>query len=276
MPPVDEVLREGVLNVISDEELSFHDFFQYAQFGIEADHNEFAARFGKLIGNKFDLSLLVTVRNQPDLIFSCYAQKYRFVKQYLGDLSFSDFLSNQHGHLNRSEKEHLALFDFEHWIGLWESQFNVRAKVIFYEDLLHDKTAFFSDLSDSLSIDPEDLDTLIELKHRRQRNQTQEEISIPVKGLSSFGRSLGALWSGEDFERRLEKRFHMRSSLFLNLVKRLFYRYDHIVIPKISEQERTRIKRHFQDSNLNFALKRNLSLDKLLAYGYMDKEKIVL
>lgn len=268
-----ELLKDGVINVMSDEDLSFHDFFHYSQFGRPINHSDFPGRLKDILGNGVEIRLMVTIRNQPDLIFSCYIQKLRFIMQYLGNYSFNDFLNNRHEYLNRSQADHLMLFNFDYWIQLWEQTFEVESNVFLYEDLINDKISFFHKLAELLNLEANDLIGTMGEEYRRKRDKTRSVLNISYKTLNPFGKLLSKLYPGRSFERSLERRFYMRSNLFLNFQKRLFFRYKNAKVPKISSERRTELQKYFKESNMALARKKRISIDKLYAYGYISQEK---
>ena len=265
------IIKENILNVISDEDLCFHDFFHFAQFGKLINHNDFANQLKDIIGSDVKVNIIVTLRNQSDLIFSSFVQKYRFIKQYIGNYTFSNFLENQYDYLKRKPIDHLAIYDFNKHIESWETVFNTKAKVLFFEDFIHDKNSFYNQLAELLPATALEIEDYFGSIHYRKRDKSKELIDISFKELSNFGKIMSHLYKKNKFERILEQRFYMRSNVLLNMEKRVWYKQKKTYLPSMTKGEKEKIELMFNNSNKLFAQKREISLEKMLVYKFVRK-----
>jgi len=264
-----DVIKPGILNVISDEDLSFHDFFHFAQFRKAVNHNDFPKKLKKILGKDVEVSILLTLRNQTDLIFSSYLQKVRFIKPYIGNYSFSDFLKNTYNHNDRDQEAHLALYDFNALINLWNSEFAAQIDILLFEDFGKDQLTFFSELSKLLPASSEELQKFAGSKHYRKKDKSKDFFTTSYKSLSKFGRLVSYFILDKQFERFLERRYHMRFSLYLKYEQKLLLRHVKFKVPKPTDEERKFIKDYFHKSNLEFAKSYKLDFKKMSAYNYI-------
>lgn len=265
-----DILKSGILNVFSDENLTFHDFFHYAQFYKPLNHNDFPKKLKKILGKDVEVSIILTLRNQTDLIFSSYLQKVRFVKSYIGDYNFSDFLNNTYNHNDRDQEAHLALYDFNALTSLWKSEFDAPIHILLFEDFGKDKLTLFSELSKLLPVSSEELQKLAGTKHYRKKDKSKEFFTIGYKVLSKFGRLLAYFIPAKKLERFIERRYRMSFSLYLKYEQKLLLRHIKFNVPKPTEEEQKFIKDYFHKSNLEYAKSNKLDLNKMSTYNYIN------
>ena len=213
-------------------------------------------------------NLMVTLRNQADLLFSSYVQKFRFVKSSFGEYSFDDFLNNSTHYLGRDIKDHLSLYDFDYNINLWEKTFHAKSRILFFEDFVHDKDLFFTELFEILQL-PEMAFSNFKLdKHYRKKDKSKDSIKSGYWTLSSMG-MIGKKLFKMDLDKILEKRYHMRSSFYLNFEKKMLMKFNPVEIPNLSNVQKIMIKDYFAKSNREFAKNRGIDLYKMEKYAYL-------
>lgn len=263
------VIKPNILNVMSDEDLTFHDFFHFIQFGKHVNHYNLPNKLKEIIGENVEVNIMITLRNQVDLIYSSYLQKCKIVRTYLGDYSFNDFLKNKANYSNRSADEHLKLYDFNIIAEFWESSFKTNLQVLLFEDFVEDKSVFFSKLSRILPANENELKSLLGTKHYRKKDKTRLFNSSYYKKLKGLGKIIGLFLGELNFLRFLERRYHMRNNFYLGFEKKVLIKHISVKIDKPSSAENEYIRDFFNESNLDFAKSHNLDLQKLKKYNYI-------
>ena len=257
-------LDKEKLNVISDEDLTFHGFFQKAQFGVEVNPLDYPVKLNEILGDDVEVELLVTIRNQPDLIFSCFAQKYRFVRKNIGKMSFKEFIENK-------PDSFFDIFRFHTTTSLYAQTFNSEVNILLFEDLIRDQETFWNRLSQVLSTTGDELKIFAGKKHYRQKEKSKGYLKTGFSKLSKPGKIVAPLFGGnKNFMLLLDKRYYMRFSLLQNLEKKLLLKSvpDKIDLP--DAQDKARLKARFQKDNLKLVQNFNLDIEKLKDYNYLD------
>jgi len=206
------------------------------------------------------------------LIFSSFAQKYRFIKQNIGNYTFSNFLDNQYNYLNRNPIDHLAIYDFNKHIKIWESAFDTKATILFFEDFVHDKNIFYTKLTEILPATNKEIETFIGQVHYRKRKKNKDYIEIKFNELSYFGKTIAWFFPNKKFKRILEKRYYMRYSIFLGIEKKVFFSQKKDRLLMMTNKEKRKIEIMFNNSNKLFAKEREIPIEKMLNYGFIIKE----
>lgn len=263
-------LSSSKLNVMSDEDLTFHDFFHNAQFDRSINHNDFPKKLREILGDDVEVTILLTLRNQNDLIFSSYLQKVRFVNRYIGDYSFSDFLKNTYNHNKRDQEAHLALYDFSSILKLWNSEFAAQIRILIFEDISKNKSSYFTELSKLLPASSEELQKFAGIKHHRKKDKSKDYVITGYNSLSKFGSLVSYFIPDKRFERFLERRYYMRFSLYLKYEQRLLFSHVKFKVPKPTNEERKFIKDYFHKSNLEFVKSYKLDRKIMTEYNYIN------
>ena len=263
------VLSDDLLNVISDEDLTFHDFFHFAHFGNQIENRDFPQQLKHIFGNDVDIKILLSIRNQTDLIFSSYLQKFKYLKRYVGDISFTNFLFNSHGYKNRSVEEHLALYNFNKLKSLWYNVFFAEFDILFFEDLSKDNQAYISTLSKLLPASKDEIKSMILSKHHRKKDKAKNGFTISYEKLTSLGKLISNFYADDSFERLLEMRYHMQFSILKKYEKQLLYKKLEQHIPLPTNEEIDFIKSFFRESNIEFSKSMNLDINKMKKYNYL-------
>jgi hypothetical protein len=264
------VLKADILNLISDEDLTFHDFLNYAQFGKSHNHENLPQWLKNILGSDVEVSIVLTLRNQVDLIFSSYLQKLNFLKFFIGDYSFTDFLNNKYAYQDRDVKSHLSLYDFNYITNLWQTEFSSKINVMFFEDLSKDQETFFSELANLLPASSNELQKLGGKKNHRKRDKSNDYITVRYKSLSRFSRLITLFVNKRKFESFFKRRQQREFSLFLKFENRLLFKSVIMKVPKPTEKEQKFIKDMFHTSNIEFAKENDIDLKKMNKYNYIN------
>ena len=273
LPDLNSLLVDDKLNVISDENLSCHDFFDSIQYGKKVNHDVYPNILKELISENVEVKLLVTIRNQADLIFSTFVQKFRFLYMYDAKCTFNDFVNNKIEAPIRDDINHLELFDFNLFVENWENTFQSKSKatVLFFEDLKFDRNSFYNSLSEILPVSSVEIREVAGNKHHRKRGKSQDGFEISVLVLTNFGVLISKFFDAQKLERTLLKRYFMKTFFLLRFEKKLFFNSKVIQVPNITIKEKEKIKNIFSESNRLFAEQRGISLDKMIINGYIKK-----
>lgn len=263
-------LSKDKINVISDEDLLFHDFFHSNQFGVSVDHFTFPDKIKNMFEGKVEVRILLTLRNQTDLIFSCFSQKINSLPLSLRSNSFYDFLINKTKHRSRSIQEHLRLYDFHSMKRLWERDLSKKISYLFFEDIIHDKTTFLSSLAGVLKVSPLECEECLGSRHHRKKNKSGDFVIRYSRCLSLVGRLFGVLSGNHNFLFLLEKRYYIRYSLYIKYESRLLMRNTVFKVGLPSEDEKLLIKLAFTESNIKWPLETGVDIKKLKAYNYIS------
>jgi hypothetical protein len=258
-------LRDDVLNVLSDEDLTIHSFFHHAQFGLKKNPLETASLLKNLSGQADEVSILLTLRNQVDLIESCFLQKYRYIYTNAKDVGFRDFILNSDGNLRLDTAE---IFDFNNVTSHYSSIFNNKVNLLIFEDLKHNKEVFFEKLGRIMQMDGKALLKVFGGEHFRQKGVKIEKGKVKVSEPSVLGTIFCRMNGEKPGPAFFTKRWYLSYSVFQNLEKKLFVKTRIINTPEISLEEKQAIFNFFKDRNRQFALENQLDLKNLSNYGY--------
>lgn len=258
-------LSKDKLNVLSDEDLTIHGLFHTAQFGVERSPAKLAPILKKLTSDADEVILLMSVRNQVDLIKSCFIQKYKFVKNTFPHLGFHDFVTDVNGNINKSIEE---VFDFNIIIENYTRVFGSKINILFFEDLKFDPKEYFEVLGDVMDIDALIIESLIKNEHFRKK-ASNENPAIKIAKPYLIGNIISKIIGTDKFRFFFERKNYMRNSILDGYLKRIFIRNEHVGVPEILQDDENRIFEFFQTRNLLFSKDQNIDVEKLKKYKYL-------
>ena len=261
-------LRKDILNVISDETLTLHPDFNLFQFGVYKNPLDLTGRIRELLGDDVNVIVLITIRNQVELIPSCYIQKYRFVFQAGNILNFKSFLLGSENFMRDVTHK---FFDFQYVADYYKSELNCVIKILVFEDLRFDVDSFIRDLSNLLQIDKSIVSSLLQSSHFRNRNnQYLGGNFTKIYKPRGIGKILCYLMGEKNFLIFLNRFTYLRYRIFSQLIILLFVSKQQVRIPDISDTEKEIIKKHFTSSNKKFTEVYGLDEYKMKKYGYFN------
>lgn len=259
-------LREDIINVLSDEDLSIHPYFHLAQFGVNVDTHKIAYILKDIIPVGTEIVVLLTIRNQANLIKSCFLQKYRFIYLYDKGLSFHNFLYNNDNCLNEMA---IRSYDFsiiaKHYMKVLDAQI----RILFFEDIRNDPESFFSLLGSIIQVPTNDLINLMENAHFRNRSLKSNSESVNVTSSAHLGKFIELFIGKEKFRFYWAKKTYMRKSLFVNFFNKLFLGKKRVPYPNLNQFDSKSISESFYSFNLAFAKEFGCSIEKMQKYGYI-------
>jgi len=259
------------LNVISLEEFTIPVYSREIRTGRKiVDSFEYSQRLASLFKNVVDsIEIMVTVRNQKDLIYSYYVQVY--------DLFINDKCNNtptkfifEEGKILR--KERFKNFYFLDLLKKYEESFGKEnIHILLFEDLKNDSKFFCDQLSQIINVESSLVETLLTGKHLREKKKSETGYYAEVKKTNALGKVLNQLRKsdlGDKIYNFYKERYGSNSKI-LNSIRKRMYKEDSIFIPKLSEEEKNIIFQEFRESNLKLSEKYNLDQEKLKKYGYI-------
>ncbi len=260
------------ISIISNENLSiFCDDFTWDNFNPTAAFN--ASRIHAVLSEYFDeIKIVMTLRAQKTLIPSFYAQYFKhFDKFNKKTATLSAWLENN---LASNIADDDLMFNFDVMYSSYCHFFGENnIDVLLYEDLKHDKEAFYNQFSKILKIEPDYLAKLLETNIKNKTSNTASNKLItetPRLGdilLPYLKSPLKKILPTPLFN--MAKQIYKRcfSQLLSSIKTRKI-----ISIDNITTDQQLFVQQRFKQSNINLAKKLGLPLTKFEAYGYLEKQ----
>jgi hypothetical protein len=239
---LDECSAEGMLNVLSDEKFLLNKFYLNIQHNSNYSFFEFVQDSLRDLQSKFDLQILVTVRNQTDLIFSQFIQKFDYVYQEYKIKSFDHFIDKffymiqeyyDYSKLERALVNHIS---------------SENIKWLFFEDFVSRGKSSNELLASLLNCTQEELLNALETNYRERKTNSKKDIDVNVKiHKSPFSYFL---------------KYEGNSNSKINKISRRLFYNSSLSVLKPDIVQREKIKVFFKDSNKIFFEKVNPVLNK--------------
>jgi hypothetical protein len=259
-------LSTSKLNVISDEDLTLHKFFHQAQFGIDRNPIDFGKVLIELFKDADKIEVLMTIRNQSDLIFSCFIQKYRFIASSFQGFGFSNFIKNEKGFFNEDTAD---CFDFNKVASVYENLIQGPVNILMFEDLLNDKSYFSARMASILNLDNEIVDPLIQDAHFRRKESFIKNNQLIAEKSFGLGRFLKFLLGEKKFNLFFSKFWYSKYSIPSNILRKLLFKKYRIDVPEFSPGDKQFIFDYFKERNKTFCIKYGLCLNNMKKYNYI-------
>ena len=163
------VFREDLVNVLSDEELTSPPLYVKYKHGADVDPLSFPMKIKGLLTNYRDIQVEVVfiLRRQPDLMYSWYAQLYRYFAS--GNESSID----AHTFSNCEVKnDQFAMYNFSTVISSYAQVFgHENVSVHLYENLIHKSSSFFEFWANTLQLPVGVIVDLFQETHLNQKGK---------------------------------------------------------------------------------------------------------
>ena len=214
------------------------------------------------------MDILLTIRNQADLISSCFLQKYRFLVKDSNGMDFGSFIKDEQGCIRKVTSN---IFNFKKVADHYRVTFNGTVSFLFFEDLKSDKEHFFQTLSTLLKVESNLIESLISDAHFRNRAK-----AVNGKGFTSvfkpkgIGIMVSSMMGHESFRIFMNRLWYMRYSVFLKYFRKSLVKDYSIRYPGISREEKDFIRNHFSESNTALASEYGLDIGRMKLYGYIN------
>lgn len=259
-------LSSSKLNVISDEDLTLHKFFHQAQFGIDRNPIDFGKVLIELFKDADKIEVLMTIRNQSDLIYSCFIQKYRFVVSSFQGFGFSNFIKNDQGFFNADTAD---AFDFQKVASVYENLIQRPVNILMFEDLVSDKSYFSTRMASILNLDNRIVDQLIQDAHFRRKESFIKNNQLIAEKSFGLGSILKFLLGEKKFNLFFSKFWYSKYSILSNLLRKLLFKRYRIDVPEFAPGDKQFIFDYFKERNKAFCIRYGLSLDNMKKYNYI-------
>jgi hypothetical protein len=275
---------EDTVNLISEEPLTEPEFYKKKRIDKRfPDHTgdrptdpyEFPSRIESLLSNgQNNVEVLVTIRNQVDLIFSMYVHLYNWLDEEEDEilLKWSNFYKNlmQQDELNQA-------FFFAEWLDEYRYRFGDGSiHILLFEDLKHKKEAFVSTLCEVLDVEEREvISNGLEQKHNVSSKSSKGYIHEEKSGETKIG---------QFFEKGMGKPIKQGSELVLHnavgeesrVTKKLreFYfslrdKKEAKTIAYPTETEKKELTEFFREDCEKLAENYGVSQQKLSEYKYL-------
>lgn len=259
------------INVISNEDFTATPWYLEAVLGSKViDPFEYPQRLASLFKNAVDsIEIMVAIRNQKDSIYSFYVQDYFLFMEDRNNDTLTKFIFED----NRTfRKEKFKIFYFLYLLKKYEESFGKEnIHILLFEDLKYDPKFFYNQLSQIINVESSLVETLLTGKHLREKKKTETGYYAEVKKTKALGKVLNKLRKNDLVAKIITsyKERYGSDSKILDSIRKLMYKEDSILIPKLSEEEQNIIFNEFRESNLKLSEKFNIDGEKLKKYGYI-------
>jgi hypothetical protein len=261
-----EVLSRARLNVLSDEDITLDPLFNHYQFGTYfTTHDYLMALKQWLNGQNINVTVVLTVRNQADLIPSCYLQKVRFLETPKGVLGFQDYLQAKKEASNGFNL--LENFSAYQKAKKVEEILNVPVRILFFEDLKYDQQTYSIELAKLLEVEKNRVQQGLE-QQKRKRSAQKNEFEVKYLQLTNAGRLINKFLKGNNLKSKLNRRWGYHFNLLKRWEKKFFMTSDVVQLSKPSEADKAFLKEYFKPDNQALAKNYQLNADKMKSYGY--------
>jgi len=246
-------LVEDKINVISDEKLSLPSYYLNLQHDSKASPFDFIKNYISRFNQNINVSILISIRNQADLIYSQFLQKYKFLYHEASIKHFEtlkDLVSNS--------SRGFEVYNLNLLIDQFTNQIDKKViHVVIFESLKDDDNIYyFKSLSKALNgIDVNIIQSLFlkEVFRNRKSKESGVEISLYKPNF---------LWIEKLFK------FRMKPSNILQSFNNKLFVEKLITVPFINKSDKDEIFRFYNSDNKIFWGKMNLPNNLGIKYKY--------
>ncbi|POZ88400.1 sulfotransferase domain-containing protein [Petrotoga sibirica] len=258
-------------NVISNEVFTASVYTREILLGRRiVDPLEYPQRLSTLFKNVVDnIEIMVTIRNQKDLIYSHYVQNYPWLANDKSNDAPTKFIFED-GQILR--KERFKIFYFSDLLDKYEENFGKEnIHILLFEDLKCDTKFFYDQLSQIINVESSLVERLLAGGHLNNRRKTNTGYYRETRKANALGKVVKKFREtniGNKIINSYKEKYGSNSKM-LNTIRKLMYKEDYIFIPKLSEEEKNIIFQEFRESNLKLSEKYHIDQEKLKKYGYI-------
>ena len=275
------------VNVISIEELSVPIYSRliYSReiktgrntvdpFEYQVDPFEYPKRLFSLFNNAVDtIDIMVTIRNQKDLIYSFYVQVYDLFANNKSNDTPAKFIFDD-GYAVR--KKRLKNYYFPDLVEKYEECFGKdNIHILLFEDLLYDPSFINNQLSQMLNVENSLVQNLLANSHLNKRRKTKTGYHREIRKATALSNVVDKLRKIDMVDNLISKiinSYKVRygsDNKILNMIRKLMHKEGHVIVPKLNEKEQNIIFDEFRESNLKLSERYHIDQEKLKKYGYI-------
>jgi hypothetical protein len=254
---IDSILSSELINIFSEEGIMVCYPGMHNLPLKDKIHN-----LRKILKN-YDTRIVITIRNQLDYMYSLYVQLYP--DHFCVNKKLNTFEKFANFYLKEKDNELFESMKYEQLLEMLSANFDT--KVLLYEDLKYDKEFFFNQISAAFSLDPEDVNLLLDNQHKNQKKKlsTGTVKLNSFKPIEAFSRKI---FSKNEYIFNLVKRIY--NSKVINLKRIINKRF---ALPGSVHQKPSKITISKMQNSLGLSKNFNnskyeLSIKKLTEYGY--------
>lgn len=257
-------LSNEVVNLISDEEFTSPSVYMQHKYGTSINTYDFPQKIQKLIDGipGLEVDFVFIIRNQVELVYSWYAQMYRF---FAG--TSEDTVSRHAFMEDRLFGDYFDTYFFSDFIGKYKDFFcESRIHISFFEDFRKRDERFLSKWDSILNVDASDIyDEVFYIKMNSKIKQGEDAVvhssilrNLPLK----ISRVLP-----ESFKNRLREKGITNKILTILQEMTFFQRKNRIV--NFTREEKEKITNVFIESNAKLINMEGVTEEKLKLYKYL-------
>lgn len=256
------------LNLFSDEEILSPPAYLKQKYGEKSDSTRAAERLKEFCdSNNLQGKIIIVLRKQESLIYSWYAQYYRYFQNSTSENTINKHVFQQDGTI----KDWLKYYKFDEvvmtYIHLFGSE---NCKVLLFESFVNEKENFYSELFDFLGISIEDINSIVtKTDHLNKKNKNKSNYQVEIRENNGLLQKISRLVPF-GFKQTLLKHHFISSTkeFILNTILKL--RKKKIVeIEGFTENQKLRVFDYFKESNSNLYKLNIIDQTKLEKYKYI-------
>lgn len=261
---LEHLLSNDKLNIFSEEMIA-NPFIVQKIRGVDINPLENAMILSKSFNpEEIDVKILITLRNQQNMIPSYYAETYRY---YAHDKK----MNNLHNFLIyiQNNPDLFYSWQFDKLLQSWEEAFGKsNIKILFYEDFLDNPQKFSLELSNLLNIDQTLIHKLLYKNHFNKKEKNNEGTYREFKKVNFLNHTINTLLKVKVLRVFLK---YLKSKYITHKIYQLYkmIRFKRVLIKKPTEHEKEVIVSHYRESNLILNTKYGIPLDFLSKYKYI-------
>ncbi len=261
-------LLEANLNLFSDEEILSPPAYLKHKYGEKSDSSKAAERLKEFCdSNNVQGKIIIVLRKQESLIYSWYAQYYRYFQNSTSENTINKHVFQQDGTI----KDWLKYYKFDEvvmtYIRLFGSE---NCKVLLFESFVNEKENFYSELFDFLEIPIEDINSIVtKTDHLNKKNKNKSNYQVEIRENNGLLQKISRLVPFGIKQTLLKHHFISSSKEFiLNAILKL--RKKKIVeIEGFTENQKLEVFDFFKESNSNLYKLNIIDQTKLEKYKYI-------
>ncbi|MGB5262718.1 MAG: hypothetical protein WBN28_03915, partial [Lutimonas sp.] len=244
-------LVEDRLNVLSDEKFTLPAYYNELQHGSKVKYSDFIDHYISKWSKKITIRVLISLRNQPDLIYSQFIQKIIYLNKIADISNFDSF-----NLLFFNNVDKFKVYDYNQVLeNLTKYISKESIYFIIFEDLRSGSNDYYDTLKKAL--DYKGLLPIEQLDQQEFRSRQKNDIGVKVKVFKPRMSILKSFISYTPDPLKLSQK----------MTNRLFIQQD-VIIPFLNDEEREDLLTYYSEKNKIFWGHVDIPMSKGINYGY--------